>query len=191
MRIPQEKIDAVREATDIIDLISGYANLKKRGKNYVGLCPFHSEKTPSFTVSPDKQVYHCFGCGVGGNVFTFVMEHEKISFAEAVRFLADRAGITLPSPSPEAEAAASEAETLYNVMRLAARFFYNSLIESPEGRFALDYFHGRGFSDETGNHGMAYGNDPARNCLWQRQRGGQSTTGKLKLSNPILGSADN
>ncbi len=149
MRIPQEKIDAVREANDIIDLISAYANLKKRGKNYVGLCPFHSEKTPSFTVSPDKQVYHCFGCGVGGNVFTFVMEHEKISFAEAVRFLADRAGITLPSPSPEAEAAASEAETLYNVMRLAARFFYNSLIESPEGRFALDYFHGRGFSDET------------------------------------------
>lgn len=149
MRIPQDKIDEVREATDIIDLISAYANLKKRGKNYVGLCPFHSEKTPSFTVSPEKQVYHCFGCGVGGNVFTFVMEHEKISFVEAIRFLAERVGISLPAPSPEAEAMASEAEALYNVMRLAARFFYDSLTVTPEGRFALDYFHKRGFSDDT------------------------------------------
>jgi DNA primase len=149
MRIPQDKIDQVRESTDIIDLVSAYANLRKRGKNYVGLCPFHSEKTPSFTVNAEKQVYHCFGCGVGGNVFTFVMEHEKVSFAEAVRFLADRAGITLPAPSPEAEALASEAEILYNVMRLSARFFYDSLTGSPEGEFALNYLHERGFADET------------------------------------------
>jgi DNA primase len=149
MRIPQDKIDQVRESTDIIDLVSSYANLRKRGKNYVGLCPFHSEKTPSFTVNAEKQVYHCFGCGVGGNVFTFVMEHEKVSFAEAVRFLADRAGITLPAPSPEAEALASEAEVLYNVMRLSARFFYDSLTGSPEGEFALNYLHERGFADET------------------------------------------
>lgn len=149
MRIPQDKIDAVREASDIIDLISAYANLKKRGKNYVALCPFHSEKTPSFTVSPEKQVYHCFGCGVGGNVFTFVMEHEKVSFVEAIRFLAERVGISLPAPSPEAEAMASEAEAHYDAMRLAARFFYDSLSGTPEGRFALDYFHKRGFSDDT------------------------------------------
>jgi DNA primase len=149
MRIPQDKIDQVRESTDIIDLVSAYANLRRRGKNYVGLCPFHSEKTPSFTVNAEKQVYHCFGCGVGGNVFTFVMEHEKVSFAEAVRFLADRVGITLPAPSPEAEALASEAEILYNVMRLSARFFYDSLTGSPEGEFALNYLHERGFADET------------------------------------------
>lgn len=149
MRIPQGKIDEVREATDIIDLISAYASLKKRGKNYVGLCPFHSEKTPSFTVNAEKQVYHCFGCGVGGNVFTFVMEHEKVSFAEAVRFLAYRVGIILPSPSPEAEALESEAAILYNVMRLSARFFYDSLTQSPEGEFPLKYFHERGFADET------------------------------------------
>jgi DNA primase len=148
MRIPQDKIDQVRESTDIIDLVSAYANLRKRGKNYVGLCPFHSEKTPSFTVNAEKQVYHCFGCGVGGNVFTFVMEHEKVSFAEAVRFLADRAGVTLPAPSPEAEALASEAEILYNVMRLSARFFYDSLTGSTEGEFALNYLHERGFADE-------------------------------------------
>jgi len=149
MRISQGKIDEVREATDIIDLISAYVTLRKRGKNYVGLCPFHSEKTPSFAVNAEKQVYHCFGCGVGGNTFTFVMEHEKVSFAEAVRFLADRAGITLPSPSPEAEALASEAEILFNVMRQSARFFYDSLTQSSEGEFALGYFHGRGFTDET------------------------------------------
>jgi DNA primase len=149
MRIPQDKIDQVREATDIIDLISAYVNLRKRGKNYVGLCPFHSEKTPSFTASAEKQVYHCFGCGVGGNVFTFVMEHEKVSFVEAVRFLADRVGITLPSPSPEAEARASEAEILYNVMRLSARFFHDSLTGSSEGEFALGHFRERGFADET------------------------------------------
>ncbi len=92
MRIPDEKIDEVRNASDIVDVISSSVTLKKRGKNYLGLCPFHQEKTPSFNVSPERQMYHCFGCGVGGNVFTFVMEHEKVSFVEAVRTLAERAG---------------------------------------------------------------------------------------------------
>ncbi len=156
MRIPPEKIDEVRNATDIIDLVSAFVNLKKRGKNYVGLCPFHSEKTPSFTVSAERQVYHCFGCGVGGNVFTFVMEHEKVSFPEAVRYLAERAGISLPAYSPEAEAIASEHETLYNVMRIAGLFFYHNL-QSAEGKTALEYFHSRGFRDETiKNFGLGY-----------------------------------
>jgi DNA primase len=149
MRIPQDKIEEVREATDIIDLISGYTSLRKRGKNFVGLCPFHSEKTPSFTVSAEKQVYHCFGCGVGGNVFTFVMEHEKVSFGEAIRVLAERAGIALPAPSPEAEALASEVEALYEALRLAARFFFDNLVGTAEGKFALDHFHERGFTEET------------------------------------------
>lgn len=149
MRIPQDIIDQVREATDIVDLVSAYTKLRKRGKNYVALCPFHSEKTPSFTVNAEKQVYHCFGCGAGGNVFTFVMDHEKVSFAEAVRFLAERAGISLPVPSHEAEALATEVEALYNVLRTAARFFYDNLVGTPEGKFALDYFHARGFSDEV------------------------------------------
>jgi len=99
MRIPEDTIEAIRAATDIVDLVAASVPLKKRGKNYVGRCPFHQEKTPSFTVSQEKQMYYCFGCGAGGNVFTFLMEIEKVSFVEAARTLAERAGIPLPSAS--------------------------------------------------------------------------------------------
>ena len=148
MRIPPEKIDEIRNATDILDLIGSFVRLKKRGKNYVGLCPFHSEKTPSFNVSPERQMYHCFGCGVGGNVFTFVMESEKVSFTEAVRSLAEKAGISLPRYTPEQEAVVSEQEQLYEICRSAARFYFQSLTESVEGRLGLEYFRHRGFTDE-------------------------------------------
>ncbi len=149
MRIPSEKIDEIRQATDIVELIGQFVQLKKRGKNYLGLCPFHTEKTPSFSVSPDKQMYHCFGCGAGGNVFTFVMDQEKVSFVEAVRMLAEKAGIILPAYSPDQEQAASEQEQLSEILREAGLFFYTALTESAEGKHALDYFHRRGFSDET------------------------------------------
>ena len=96
MRYEEELIDEVREKNDIVDVISSYVSLKKRGSNYVGLCPFLNEKTPSFSVSSDKQMYYCFGCGAGGNVFTYIMEYENYSFVEAVKYLADRAGIALP-----------------------------------------------------------------------------------------------
>jgi DNA primase len=149
VRIPPEKIDEVRQATDIVELIGGFVKLKKRGKNYLGLCPFHTEKTPSFNVSTDRQMYHCFGCGTGGNVFTFLMEQEKISFVEAVRTLAEKAGITLPTASPESEQAVSEQEQLFQICREAGLFFYHALTETTEGKLALEYFHNRGFSDET------------------------------------------
>ena len=149
MRIPDEKIDEIRSASDIVDVISSYVTLKKRGKNYLGLCPFHQEKTPSFTVSAEKQMYHCFGCGVGGNVFTFVMEHEKVSFIEAVRTLAERAGITLPSPDAEGGPQATENEGLYSACRVAGLYFYDNLVDTVEGKLALEYFHHRGFTDET------------------------------------------
>lgn len=149
MRLPQEKIEEIRNAIDIVEFIGSFVKLKKRGKNYIGLCPFHNEKTPSFNVSPDKQMYHCFGCSVGGNAFTFLMEMEKISFIEAVRSLAERAGIQLPDYSPEADDAAREQEDLYAVCRMAAFFFYNNLINSTEGKFALDYLRKRGLTDET------------------------------------------
>ncbi len=149
MRIPQEKIDEVRNAIDIVDLIGGFVKLKKRGKNFLGLCPFHTEKTPSFNVSPDRQMYHCFGCGVGGNVFTFVMEYEKVSFLEAVRSLAEKVGIALPQGSSADDQVVSEQEDLYNVCREAGLFYYKALTESGEGKFAVDYFHKRGFTDET------------------------------------------
>jgi DNA primase len=147
MRIPPETIDQVRDANDIVEVIGGFVRLRKRGKNYIGLCPFHQEKTPSFTVSREKQMYHCFGCGKGGNVFTFVMETEKVSFVEAVRSLADRVGIALPSESGGART--SEIENLYHVSTLAAQFFHKNLTDSQEGGGALKYFRGRGFSDET------------------------------------------
>ncbi len=93
--IPAEKISEIKHSADILEIISDAVVLKKAGRNYLGLCPFHSEKTPSFTVSPDKQMFYCFGCGEGGNVFTFVMKQEGIAFPEAVRFLAKRYGIVI------------------------------------------------------------------------------------------------
>jgi DNA primase len=149
MRIPDAVIDEIRTSSDIVDVISASLKLKKRGKNYVGLCPFHQEKTPSFNVSPDRQMYHCFGCGAGGNVFTFVMETEKVSFIEAVRTLAERAGIALPSPGKEDSSRATEAEILYDICRTAVTYFHDNLTKTVEGKLALEYFHHRGFSDET------------------------------------------
>lgn len=148
MRIAEEKIEEVRRSSDIVDIISSYLPLKKRGKNYLGLCPFHQEKTPSFNVSSDKQMFHCFGCGVGGNVFTFVMELEKVSFVEAVRTLAERAGISLPE-SPADRAQATEHEGLYDACKAAGLHFYDTLTNSTEGKPALEYFRHRGFTDAT------------------------------------------
>jgi DNA primase catalytic core len=93
VKIPEEKIQEIREVTDIVEIVSQYVTLKKQGKSYIGLCPFHTEKTPSFSVNPARGFYHCFGCGAGGNVFTFTMQMERTSFPEAIRTLADKAGI--------------------------------------------------------------------------------------------------
>lgn len=149
MRIPDATIDDIRNATDIVEIIGAFVRLKKRGKNYTGLCPFHQEKTPSFTVSAEKQMFHCFGCGVGGNVFTFLMEHDKISFVEAVRVLAERAGIRLPEEGRDDRDEASEQEKLLALCRTAALRFHDNLMTSVEGRIALEYFRHRGLSDAT------------------------------------------
>ncbi|MBA4311599.1 MAG: DNA primase [Chlorobiaceae bacterium] len=149
MRIPPEKIDEIRNSIDIVDLIGSLIPLKKRGKNYVGSCPFHQEKTPSFNVSPERQMYHCFGCGVGGNAISFVMEYEKVSFPEAVKSLADRLGITLPTTSSTDDGKVSEQEELYQVCKTVGLFYYQSMTETSEGKIALEYFRRRGFTDET------------------------------------------
>jgi DNA primase len=147
MRISEEIIEQVRSSNDIVDVIASYVRLRKRGKNFTGLCPFHQEKTPSFTVSAEKQMYHCFGCHKGGNIFTFVMEHDKVAFAEAVRILAARVGIVIPEgPVTEGQ---TEQEHLYNACRFAGQHFYENLTKTEEGKGALEYFHNRGFSDET------------------------------------------
>ena len=94
--IPEEIVDEVRQRTDLVSLINEYIKLERRGKNMVGLCPFHNEKTPSFSVSPDKQLYHCFGCGASGNVFSLIMQMENLTFPEAAHYLANKAGVTIP-----------------------------------------------------------------------------------------------
>ncbi|MFQ5824505.1 MAG: DNA primase [bacterium] len=146
MTIPEHKIHEVREATDIVDLVSGYVTLKKSGRNFFGLCPFHTEKTPSFSVNPEKQIFHCFGCGAGGNVFTFLMRHEGISFPESVKLLAQRAGIHLEYEERD-ESAVKENEAMFYINEFAARFFQESLFSSA-GKVALNYLKNRGFELE-------------------------------------------
>jgi DNA primase len=148
MKIPQETIDQIRNATDIVEYIGSLVHLKKRGKDYLGLCPFHNEKTPSFTVSPTKQLFYCFGCHRGGDVVKFVMEYEKGSYVEALETLAERAGIAI-TKTEEAYESAGETEKMYSVMSFAAKLFYHNLTKTTEGEFALEYFKKRGFSSGT------------------------------------------
>ncbi len=148
MRIPQEKIEEIREATDIVEAISQYVTLKKRGKSFVGLCPFHTEKTPSFSVDPVRGFYHCFGCGAGGNVFTFVMKMENVSFLEALRSLAEKAGIPLPTYERD-NGKVHETETLYHTNQFAAKFFQNCLLNTEGEKKALAYISERKFGGEV------------------------------------------
>ena len=127
MYYPEELIEEVRQKNDIVDVLSGYVKLQKKGSSYFGLCPFHNEKSPSFSVSRQKQMYYCFGCGAGGNVFTFLMEYENYSFPEAVKVLADRAGVDLPEIeySKEARERADLKSTLLEINKLAASLRQN------------------------------------------------------------------
>ena len=129
MYYPDELIEEVRTRNDIVDVISDYVRLQKKGSSYFGLCPFHNEKSPSFSVSRQKQMYYCFGCGAGGNVFTFLMEYENFSFMEAVKFLADRAGIALPEAeySKEAKQRADLKASILEINKIAARYYYVQL----------------------------------------------------------------
>ena len=145
--IPEHLIEEVRMASDIVDVVSDYVTLKKRGRNFFGLCPFHVEKTPSFSVNPEKQIFHCFGCGTGGNVFVFIMKEEGVGFPEAVRILARRAGIEIPEQDFGDEQAQQEREALYYANELAMKFYHEQLF-SPAGRPALDYLKARGFDEE-------------------------------------------
>lgn len=153
-----EVIEEVVSRNDIVDVISGYIKLKKSGSSYVGLCPFHNEKSPSFSVSGTKQMYHCFGCGVGGNVITFVMEYENYTFPEAVKMLADRAGIALPvmEYSGEDRWERDIKTKLLEINKIAATFYYHQL-KSPAGQSGLDYLKKRQLSDKTINtFGLGY-----------------------------------
>ena len=149
MYYSDEIIEEIRMKNDIVDVISGYVKLQKKGSSYFGLCPFHNEKSPSFSVSRDKQMYYCFGCGAGGNVFTFIMEYENYTFHEALKFLAERAGVDLPEEeySKEAKAKADLRSTLLKINKLAAKYFYAQL-KSQNGKVGYDYLKRRELSDE-------------------------------------------
>jgi DNA primase len=149
MRISESKIEEIRESVDIVDVISQHVQLRKRGKNFIGLCPFHSEKTPSFTVSEEKQIFHCFGCHTGGNVFKFLTEFHKISFVEAVQELAEQQGITIEFDKAEYTEQQSEQEVLYDINTEAARYFLNNLLNDDEGEFARKYLHERSIKTQT------------------------------------------
>ena len=160
MYYPEELIEEVRTRNDIVEVISGYVRLQKKGSNYFGLCPFHNEKSPSFSVSPGKQMYYCFGCGAGGNVITFLMEYENQTFPEAVRTLAQRAGIALPEAddSKEARQADSRRAKLLEINKEAAKYFYYQL-RTEWGSVGMEYLRKRELSDETMNHfGLGYAN---------------------------------
>lgn len=150
MYFSDDIIEEVRMRSDIVDVISGYVKLQRKGSSYFGLCPFHNEKSPSFSVSPGKQMYYCFGCGAGGNVFTFIMEYENFTFPEALKFLADRAGITLPEQeySDEARKQRDKKSAILEVNKIAAKYFYYQL-RAPQGTKAMEYLKNRKLSDET------------------------------------------
>ncbi len=150
MYYPEELVEEVRVRNDIVDVVSGYVRLQKKGANHWGCCPFHNEKTPSFAVNGAKQMYHCFGCGAGGNVYTFVMNYENYTFPEAVKMLAARAGVSLPEAEydEEQKQRQNHRQQLLDVNREAATFFYYQL-RSPQGQVGYRYLADRELSDET------------------------------------------
>lgn len=164
--IPQTKIDEIATAVDIVDVISQYTHLKRSGKNFMGRCPFHEEKTPSFSVSQEKGVYHCFGCGKSGNVFNFVMEKQNVTFFEAVKLLAERANIPLEFEYSE-PAERNQLQTLFEIHRKAGRFFYDNLT-GTSGAAALEYLSMRGIDEATiKKFGLGY-SLPERNGLYKK-----------------------
>lgn len=155
-----ELVEEVRSANDIVDVISGYVRLQKKGSTYFGLCPFHNEKTPSFSVSPGKQMYYCFGCGAGGNVLTFLMQYENYTFPEAMEALADRAGIELPKQemSGKARQEADKRARILEINKIAAKYFYAQL-RMEQGKIGMEYFKKRELSQETmTKFGLGYSN---------------------------------
>ncbi len=149
VRYSDEIIDEVRQTNDIVDIISQYVHLKRSGRNFFGLCPFHNEKSPSFSVSPDKQIFHCFGCGVGGNVFTFLTKIEGINFIEAVQTLAERSNIQLPTLENRGDSLKEELKAkVYKVNEFAANYYHENLYK-PESKIAQEYIKKRKLTNET------------------------------------------
>ncbi len=166
MRIPESKIEEIRNSISIVDVISEYVQLRKRGKNYIGLCPFHSEKTPSFTVTEEKQIFHCFGCHAGGNVYKFLMDYKKISFVEAVQEIAEQQGIEINYDDEGFNEKQSEQEILYDINTEVARYFSNNLLHDAEGEIARTYFQKRNLKVQTmRSFGLGYAHNGYENLV--------------------------
>ena len=166
MRIPESKIEEIRNSISVVDVISEYVQLRKRGKNYIGLCPFHAEKTPSFTVTEEKQIFHCFGCHVGGNVFKFLMDYKKISFVEAVQEIAEQQGIEINYDDEVYNEKQSEQEILYDINTEAAKYFSNNLLHDAEGEIARNYFQNRNLKVQTmRSFGLGYAHNGWENLV--------------------------
>jgi DNA primase len=145
--IPDHTLDRIRDATDIVELISAYVKLRKRGQNYIGLCPFHSEKTPSFNVNPARAIYHCFGCGKGGDVFKFLMDHDRMGFVDAVRMLGERSHIDIPRESSERS---DERSRMQSACDVAVEYFDKALAHDTLGSAAREYLEKRQISKDLG-----------------------------------------
>ena len=172
MRFSSDLLEEIRNRCDIVDIISDYVHLKPAGKGFKGLCPFHGEKTPSFMVSPEKQLFHCFGCGEGGNVFNFLMKYEKISFFEAVKMLAKKSGVSLPVDEEKENILNKQKERLYKLNNLTANYYRECLFKSNQGKKIINYLKKRGINDtsvEKYRLGYApYGWDTLANFLKKR-----------------------
>lgn len=168
LQISEEIIEKIKEQNDIVDVISERVRLKKSGRNFSGLCPFHNEKSPSFSVSQDKQIYKCFGCGEAGNVISFVMKDKNMIFLDAVKYLADRANITLENESTEKNKNAEKKEILYKVNVEAAKFFFSNLMNTPS---AKEYFLNRGIKEETiKRFGLGFAKDGWNNLIFHLRK---------------------
>ena len=146
MRIPEHQIGEIRTANDIVEIVSDYVTLKRSGRNFKGLCPFHKEKTPSFMVNPERQIFHCFGCGMGGDVISFVQNYQKINFLEAVRYLADKAHIEIDTPKGGDNS--SQIGNIFEIMKMAADFYRSVLLDGGRGCASREYLDRRGISGE-------------------------------------------
>lgn len=151
MIVPEETIEQIRNSLDIVDVVGEYVQLKKQGRNYFGLCPFHNEQTPSFSVAPEKQIFHCFGCGVGGNIYTFIMEIEGFNFLEAVRHLSDKAKINIPELQENTNSTGQQDRRtiLYSAHELLVKFYHYCLLQTKYGERAYSYLENRGFLKQT------------------------------------------
>ena len=187
--ITQNTIQQIQNRIDVLDVVGAFVKLKKRGSNYLGLCPFHNEKTPSFTVSPAKEIFKCFGCGKSGNSISFIMEHEKLSYVEALRWLAARYNIEVEETeaSPEVKQQLQVAESLYVINNFAQQFFAKFLFENNDGQaIGLSYLHQRGFSDDTiKKFGLGYSPD-SRDLFTQKALASQYNKDLLLRSGLVV-----